>query len=63
MILSFFRNYFENFQVGDASRSRIHQRERPHKNSEDNYDDHGFWDPNSQNISQQKIFWRIVGII
>ena len=24
------------------------------KNSEDNYEDRGFWDTNSQNISQQK---------
>ena len=29
----------------------------PHEKSEEDYEDRGFWDPNSRNISQQKEFF------
>ena len=53
-MLSFLRYRFETFQVDNTSRSRITQLYRPHKNCEDNYEERGFWDPNSRNLSQQK---------
>ena len=34
--------------------TRIFELEHPNKNSEDNYDDRGFWDPKCQNFPQQK---------
>ena len=44
-ILSFFIYRLWTLQVDSAYWSRIHQYGRPHKNSEDNYEDRGFWDP------------------
>ena len=56
MILSFFRYHFETLQVDNVSWYRIPQREQPHKNHEDNYEDRGFCDPNSQIFLNKKYF-------
>ena len=55
MIVSFCGYNFETLQVDNASRSCISQWERPHKKYEHNYEDRGFWDSNSRNLSQQKV--------
>ena len=50
----FIRYNFKTLQVDNASWSCIHQWDKPHKKSEDNYKEIGFWDPNYRNISQHK---------
>ena len=54
--LVFSRYHFDTLQVDNVSWSLIYQLEWPHKNSEDKYEEHIFWDLNSQNISQQMFF-------
>ena len=62
----FLRYHLETLQVDNASRSFITQWEWPHKNSEDNYKDRGFWDTNYRNISVARnyifsLIWRCYG--